>query len=118
MVTAETIRKFALSLPETDEQPHFHLRAFRVKKKIFATLDEEKKRMMVKLSVKDQSVFCLYDPAIIYPVPGGWGQKGATYIELKKARKSITLDALATAFCTKAPANVLQVYQSSFLKRE
>ncbi|MGB3154130.1 MAG: MmcQ/YjbR family DNA-binding protein, partial [Chitinophagaceae bacterium] len=61
MVSNETVRKLALSFPETDEHPHFHLKAFRVKKKIFATLDEEKSRLMVKLNLTDQSVFCTYD---------------------------------------------------------
>ncbi len=93
----------ALSFLETDEHPHFHLKAFRVKKKIFATLDGEKKRLMVKLSLTDQSVFCAFDKATIYPVPGGWGKKGATFIELKKIRKAMLIDALTTAYCTVAP---------------
>ena len=41
MVSIETVRKLALSFPETDEHPHFERRAFRVKKKIFATLSEK-----------------------------------------------------------------------------
>lgn len=106
MVRNETIRKLALSFPETDEHPHFHLRAFRVKKKIFATLDEEKNRLMVKLNLTDQSVFCSYDPVIIYPVPGGWGRQGSTYIELNKIKKAILKDAITTAFCNTAPAKL------------
>jgi hypothetical protein len=92
-----------LSFPETDEHPHFHLKAFRVKKKIFATLDEKLKRVMVKLTPVDQSVFCAFDKTIINPVPGGWGNKGATYIELSKVKKSMFKDALTTAYCTNAP---------------
>lgn len=103
MVKFEDVREIALSFPETDEHPHFHLKAFRVKKKIFATLDEKLKRVMVKLTLVDQSVFCAYDKNIIYPVPGGWGKKGATYIELKKVKKSMFTDALTTAYCTNAP---------------
>ena len=34
----ETARRFALSLPETTEQPHFEKSSFRVKGKIFATV--------------------------------------------------------------------------------
>lgn len=98
MVTPDSFRDMALGFPETDEYPHFHLRAFRVRKKIFATLDEKKKRVMVKLSPEDQSVFCLIDQSVIYPVPGGWGKKGATYIELKIVRKSMLKDALNCAY--------------------
>jgi hypothetical protein len=103
MVTIQEARKLALSFPETDERPHFDKKAFRVKKKIFATLDEKANRMMVKLSPKDQSVFCSYNSEVIYPVSGGWGRQGATFVELKKVRKLMFKDALTTAYCTVAP---------------
>ncbi len=103
----------ALSFPETDEYPHFHLRAFRVKKKIFSTLDEKLKRVMVKLTPVDQSVFCAFDKTIIYPVPGGWGKKGATYIELSRIKKTMFKDALTVAYCTTAPPKLAEKY---FLK--
>lgn len=109
MVSYATVRTLALSFPGTEEYPHFHLRAFRVKKKIFATLDEHMKRVMVKLSAEDQSVFCTYNKTIIYPVPGGWGQKGSTYIELKKISRSMLKDALETAFCHVAPSKPASV---------
>jgi hypothetical protein len=110
MITSETVRQLALSFPETDEHPHFHLRAFRVKKKIFATLDIKKKRVMVKLSTIDQSVFCSYDRSVIYPVPGGWGRSGATYIELSKVKKPMFKDALTTAYCTVAPKKLAEKF--------
>lgn len=103
MVTIETARLLALSFPETDEHPHFDKKAFRVKKKIFATLDEKNKRMMVKLSPADQSVFCSFDKTVMYPVPGGWGRQGSTFIELRKVRKEMFRDAITMAFCTVAP---------------
>ena len=103
MVSIEAVRELALSFPETDEHPHFHLTAFRVKKKIFCTIHAKENRVMVKLSPVDQSVFCTYDYSIIYPVPGGWGKKGATFIELTKVKKAMFKDALTTAYCTVAP---------------
>ncbi len=103
MVSIETVRQLALSFSDTDEHPHFHLKAFRVKKKIFATLDEKIGRVMVKLSLTDQSVFCAYDKSIIYPVPGGWGLKGATHIELTKIRKDMFKDALTVAYYNTVP---------------
>jgi hypothetical protein len=109
MVKTETVRELALSFPETDAHPHFDRLAFRVKKKIFATLDEANKRVMVKLSLKEQSVFCLIDKTMIYPVPGGWGTKGATYIELIKVKKTLLKDALLTAYCGVAPPKLAVV---------
>jgi hypothetical protein len=43
----ETARRFALSLPETTEQPHFEKSSFRVKGKIFATVPEGGKTLHV-----------------------------------------------------------------------
>lgn len=37
-MTLPTLRKFALSLPETTEQPHFQFGSWRIRGKIFATL--------------------------------------------------------------------------------
>lgn len=65
---------------------------------------------MVKLTPEDQSVFCAFDPAVIFPVPGGWGKKGATFIELKKLRKTMLKDALTVAYCTVAPKKLAEKF--------
>jgi hypothetical protein len=106
MVSVDTVRKSALSYPETDEHPHFERKAFRVKKKIFASLSEKDMTVSVKLTPEDQSVFCAFDSAVIYPVPGGWGRMGYTLVNLKKVRKSMFADILRTAYCTVAPAKL------------
>jgi YjbR len=98
MVDIAHFRKLALSLPGTVELPHFHLTSFRFNKKIFATYWPKEKRAMLKLSLIDQSVFCSYDTAIFFPVPGGWGKKGATFVDLQKVRKDMFKDALTTAY--------------------
>ena len=110
MVSQDTVRELALSFPETDEHPHFHLTAFRVKKKIFCTLHAKDNRVMVKLSPEEQSVFCAADPLSIVPVPGGWGRKGATFIELSKVKKSLFRDALTVAYCTVAPPKLAAAF--------
>ena len=110
MVSVATARQSALSLPEVEEKSHFDTPDFRINKKIFASLHEEKNLMMVKLSLVDQSVFCAFDEDIIYPVPGGWGKKGATYINLKKVKKPMLQDALSTAWKTVAPRKIVQKY--------
>lgn len=38
MVTIEQFKQMALGFPETEEAAHFENKAFKVKKKIFATL--------------------------------------------------------------------------------
>lgn len=103
MISINTFRKFALSLPEVTEEPHFEKTSFRVKKKIFATYDAANNRACVKLSEIDQDVFCLADKSAVYPVPNKWGKQGWTLIELKKVKKELFEDALVTAYCEVAP---------------
>ena len=110
MITIEQARKAALSLPETEEKPHFHLTSFRVRNKIFATIHADKNYTIVKLSLIDQLVFCSYSKEVIFPVPGGWGRKGATFIDLKKVKRSMLVDALTTAWKTVAPVKLVEKY--------
>jgi len=110
VITLSEARKLALTLPEVEEKSHFNQPDFRVKGKIFAVLHAESNEIMVKLSIVDQSVFCAIDKRVIYPVPGGWGRKGATLINLKKVRRGIFMDALITAWKTTAPVKLVAKY--------
>jgi predicted DNA-binding protein (MmcQ/YjbR family) len=98
MVSAQEIRLWALALPDAVQLPHFEKDSFRIKKKIFATLDKQTHRLVVKFSEMDQSVFGSYDPAIIYPVPGAWGKQGYTIIEMKRIRKDLCREALRVSY--------------------
>jgi predicted DNA-binding protein (MmcQ/YjbR family) len=105
------VRKLALSFAEAVESPHFQKTSFRVKKKIFATLDEKNQRVVVKLSLIDQSVFSDTNKEAIYPVPNKWGKQGWTIIELKKVKRTVFNDALTTAYCTVAPEKLASQYR-------
>ncbi|MDB5143167.1 MAG: MmcQ/YjbR family DNA-binding protein [Mucilaginibacter sp.] len=101
MIDMETARQIALSLPDTEEYDHFGRPAFKIKgKRTFATLWPAEKRMMVKLSLIDQSVFQSFDTTVFYPVPNKWGLKGATFVELSKVRLDMLQDAITTAWET------------------
>ncbi len=108
-MTLQQLRTFALSLPETTEEPHFEKTSFRVKKKIFATYDEKHNRACVKLSEADQDVFSMIDKPAIYPVPNKWGKQGWTFIELHQVHKDVLIDMLTTAYCTVAPKKMAQM---------
>lgn len=103
MVSIDVFRKLALSFPEATEEPHFEKTSFRVKKKIFATYDELKKRACIKLSAIDQDVFSSSGKSIIFPVDNKLGKQGWTLIEMTKVRKELFVDALTTAYCEVAP---------------
>lgn len=97
MVSNEQFRHAALSFPGVTEAPHFEKTSFRVKKKIFATLDAKNRMACIKLSAIDQNVFAAFDKSIIYPVPNKWGLQGWTNINLSKIRKTMCMDALSQA---------------------
>ena len=84
MITPSKARELALALPGVEEKDHLGMPSFRVKGKIFMTLQPDLNRAMVKLTLEDQSVFSL--SPIYKPVPGGWGRQGATFVDLKKVR--------------------------------
>ncbi len=59
MITPESFRQKALSFPETKEEPHFEKPAFKVAKKIFATMNLVENRATIKLTPTDQYLFSL-----------------------------------------------------------
>lgn len=111
MVDVETFRQFALSFPETTEEPHFEKTSFRIRKKIFATLSIAEKVAVLKLSEIDQSVFCSLDRTIIYPANGAWGKQGWTIVDLKRVRKNMLKDALTTAYFEVVPKKLKDKHQ-------
>jgi predicted DNA-binding protein (MmcQ/YjbR family) len=111
MIEIHKVRELALNFEAAEELPHFEKTSFRVKKKIFATLDIGKKQVVLKLSETDQSVFCTFDSQVIYPVSGGWGKKGWTVVELQTVGEEIFKDALRQAYCEVAPTKLAKHYK-------
>jgi predicted DNA-binding protein (MmcQ/YjbR family) len=97
MPSQNSFRKMALSLPDSEESPHFDKASFRIGKKIFATLWEKENRAMLKLSPVEQSVYCQFDPGSFSPVPGTWGAGGATFVALGKVKTEVLKEALSAA---------------------
>jgi predicted DNA-binding protein (MmcQ/YjbR family) len=111
MVTPKEVKTFSLAFEEAEELPHFEKQSFRVKKKIFATLDTKLNRAVLKLTAVDQSVFSSDKNKAIYPVDNAWGKQGWTIVELKKVRKDVFKDALTSSYCNVAPKKLAEKYQ-------
>ena len=82
------------------ETPHHHIIFFKIKNRIFATLNAGESRACVKLTPIDQSSFCSYNLEHVYPVPNKWGKHGWTNINLKLVHPEMLEDALYTAYET------------------
>ncbi len=96
-------RSISLALPETTEVPHFEKTSFRVRKKIFATYDFKTQLACLKLSEKDQDLFCLSDSRLIFPVPNKWGKQGWTLAKIGDLKEDIIRDLLCAAYNQVAP---------------
>jgi len=110
-VTANDFRRFALALPETAESAHMDHPDFRVRGKIFATLDHPAKGWgMVKLTPEQQHDFSQADPAVFVPVNGAWGRRGATNIHLKSVDRKTLQRAISSAWRNTAPKRLAQQF--------
>jgi len=98
MISTAVFRKLAGSFSNVKEQPHFDKASFRVKGKIFATLDSVHNRASLKLSAVEQSIYCSMNPVICSPATGAWGKQGWTVFDLQIIPKDILAEALYKAF--------------------
>lgn len=103
-MTAAEFRRLALSLPDAIEAAHMGHPDFRVGGKIFATLGYPRQGLgVVMLTPEQQELFVRSEPKTFTPVPGGWGKKGSTRVQLRSAKKSAVREALAVAWRNRAP---------------
>ena len=105
-MTAAGFRRLALALPEATEGSHMGHADFRVRNRIFATLDHTETLGMVKLNPEQQHEFVKERPEMFVPVKGGWGCKGATHVRLAAAEEEPLAKALGIAWRNTAPKSL------------
>lgn len=94
----EFFQTLALSYNAVTEKPHFHKISFRVKGKIFATLEEDTQIAVLKLSKKAQESWINRCPPAVMPVKGKWGEKGWTQFDLNNIDKDSMSAALEMSY--------------------
>lgn len=94
----EEFRTLCLSFDKADEVMHFDKPSFRFHGKIFATLHLDTKRAVLLLSVAQQQDLIELNSLVFYPVPNKWGEKGATFLDLEKAKRDEVEYAVKTAW--------------------
>ncbi len=108
-MTADEFRDLELSLPEAIESAHMDHPDFRVRKKIFATLNGPDLIWgMVKLTPDEQKLFMRTDPKVFEPFAGAWGRRGCTKVHLAAATEPAVRQALAAAWRNTAPKRLIQ----------
>lgn len=78
----EDVRALALLLPEVVEGAHSGHPDFRIGGRVFLTLWVEEERAVVKLPPALQAAWVEAEPDRFAPVPGSWGARGWTSLDL------------------------------------
>ena len=106
-VKLDDVRKIALALPDTTEEPHHNFGSFRVRGKIFVTIPPEGNLLHIFLPDEARELALARDPQFLEPVY--WGAKIlGVRVHLTKAKKSTVLELVKEAYAHKS-AQVRQV---------
>jgi hypothetical protein len=100
-VKLEEVRKVALALPDTTEEPHHHFGSFRVRGKIFVTIPPGGELLHIFLPTEQRELALAMDPEFLEPVH--WGSKVlGVRANLPLARKATVLSLVRLAYAFKA----------------
>ncbi|MBL8289840.1 MAG: MmcQ/YjbR family DNA-binding protein [Rubrivivax sp.] len=102
-IKLDEVRRVALALPETTEEPHHHFGSFRVRGKIFATIPPGGNLLHIFLPEQARELALAMDPQFLEPVR--WGSKVlGVRANLAAARKATVLALVRKAYEYKAAA--------------
>ena len=107
------VRKFALSLPETAEAPHFEAASFRVRGKIYATIPPGGKELRVFVAHDEAEALLAEDSTTYKPVI--WGKRavpGAVCVNLDSAKPAQVRELLEDAWRMRAPKRAIAALES------
>lgn len=106
-MTPDEFRALAMTQPETDEGGHMGKSDFRVRKRIFATLDQTRGIGVLKLGSGDQALMMSHFDAVS-PAAGAWGAKGWTEIRLNGIDAAAMPGWMRTAWTGVAPKTLVK----------
>jgi hypothetical protein len=96
------VRRFALSLPEATEEPHFHLSSFRVRGKIFATVPPGEEHLHIFVDEQELELALAVNPKANEKL--WWGKRVAGLrVALAAAQLAEVKYLLQSAWQRKAP---------------
>jgi len=100
-VKLEEVRKVALALPDTTEEPHHNFGSFRVRGKIFVTIPPGGELLHIFLPAEQREVALAMDPEFLEPVH--WGSKVlGVRAKLPLARKATVLSLVRQGYAFKS----------------
>jgi hypothetical protein len=101
----EQVRRFALSLPEAVELPHFVMTSFRVRGKIFATATPDEQFLHVFVGGDERKAAVAAEPTCCADLH--WGKKiVGVRVTLARAKSGMVKEMLRSAWRLKAPKSL------------
>ena len=105
------LRRFALSLPEATEEPHFEYSSFRVRGKIFATVPPGADHIHVFVGEQTREAALAAEPDFLDELR--WGKKiVGLRVLLTAAKAAVVNDLLREAWARKAPKRLVATFAS------
>jgi len=105
------LRKAAMALPETSEQPHFDLVSWRVRDRIFATIPNEPGRLRIFVEETEVAEMVATNPAAYEAVR--WGKRVAgVEAHLSTAEEADVVALLESAWRRKAPKRLVTSFDA------
>ena len=97
-MTPKDFRRIALGMQGAIESAHMNHPDFRANGRIFATLSEDAKWGMVKLTPEQQAEFMRAESDVFVPAAGAWGRGGSTMVRLDSADGDTVGEAMTLAW--------------------
>ncbi len=104
--TEATVRRLALALPETTEEPHHDMTSFRVRGKIFATVPPGADRVHIFIAAEEVAGYCTEYPGQLDELLWGTKLRGCR-VHLALARVALLRELLTEAWRRRAPASLV-----------
>jgi hypothetical protein len=104
--TLEHARRFALSLPQATEEPHFDMSSFRVRGKIFATVPPDEAHLHVFVDEPEIAASVAENPAAFEPLRWGDRVRGLRIV-LGPAPEDRVAELLEESWRRKAPKRLI-----------
>ena len=100
------VRRYALSLPEAAEAPHFHFSSFRVRGRIFVTVPPDEEHIHIFVADDDRAEPLALHPEFIEMLLWG-GKVCGLRLRLAAASPAVVTSLVRKAWERKAPKSLL-----------
>lgn len=111
-MTSDEFRTMALALPETSEAPHYGAPAFRVGKKMFATMTPDGTLAKVKVPQRERMIALLEDAPETFVTVEKYTQKdGVVGVLLATVDPLLMRDLLTDSYADVAPKRAIAALQ-------